>query len=222
MARDIHELEVEFAKNPTPDACIPLCEAYLAQRRYMEAMVVCKKGIKNAPADVRGPVMLARIFLDQGKAPKAEQELALAAPKFPNNPFMLEMQGRLAVESGRRDEGIRFLQQALTIDPSLPNAKAMLTQLGAPLPSPTLPNPTPSSGVPALPLASMQAPQGAPPPRPAASGPPGAPPPRTAPQLGNPQQMASTQSQGGPGSQSGPPTAPRPMGASNTSSVSRA
>ncbi len=134
MARDIHELEVEFAKSPTLEACIPLCEAYLGAKRFMEAMVVCKKGIKSAPDDVRGPVMLARIYLEQGKAPKAEQELAAAVQKFPNNPFLLEMQGRMFLESGRRDEGIRALTAALTANPNLPQAQAMLRQLGVPLP----------------------------------------------------------------------------------------
>lgn len=214
MARDIHELEVEFAKNPTPDACMPLCEAYLAQKRFMEAMVVCKKGIKNAPTDVRGPIMLARIYLEQGKAPKAEQELAASLPKFPNHPLMLEMQGRIAAEQGRRDEGIRYLHQALSIDPNLVNAKAMLQQMGAPLPSAAPP-----------PQAAPQAPAGAPPPRPGPpqAGPPpvqaGGPPQRTAP----PQQMPQTPSQAARApqqmaatpSQAGAP-APRPMGATNT------
>lgn len=148
MARDIHELEVEFAKSPTLEACIPLCEAYLGAKRFMEAMVVCKKGIKSAPDDVRGPVMLARIYLEQGKAPKAEQELAAAVQKFPNNPLLLEMQGRMFLESGRRDEGIRSLTAALTANPNLPQAQAMLRQLGVPLPQQQQAAPPPQAAPP--------------------------------------------------------------------------
>ena len=65
MPADIRALELEFAKTPTIEACIALCEAYLASQRFMEAMVVCKKGMKSAPADPRGRVLLARVYLDR-------------------------------------------------------------------------------------------------------------------------------------------------------------
>src|SRR6185295_9232638 len=102
MAADIHALEIEFAKNPTLEACIPLCEAYLAQKRFMEAMVVCKKGIKSATTDPRGRVLLARIYADQGKAPKAQQEIEQALTEIPNNPQLLEMLGKLLMDQGKR------------------------------------------------------------------------------------------------------------------------
>lgn len=130
MSADIHSLEIEFAKNPTLDACIPLCEAYLAAKRYMEAMVVCKKGIKNAPTDARGRVLLARVYLDQGKLPKAEQELQQVMVEFPGNPSGLELMGRILMEQGKRPEAAGYLQQALAADPTLTNARAWLSELG--------------------------------------------------------------------------------------------
>ena len=114
---DIHALEIEFAKNPTLEACIPLCEAYLGQKRFMEAMVVCKKGIKGAPQDARGRAMLARVYLEQGKAPKAQQELEGALAELQNNPLLLEMYGKVLVDQGQRDQGVQKLQQALALDP---------------------------------------------------------------------------------------------------------
>src|SRR4051812_3105253 len=106
MAADIHTLEIEFSKNPTLEACIPLCEAYLAQKRFMEAMVVCKKGIKSAPQDPRGRLVLSRIYADQGKAPKALQEIEQALTEIPNHPLLLEALGKLYMEQGRRDEAV--------------------------------------------------------------------------------------------------------------------
>lgn len=169
MSTDIHALEIEFAKNPTLDSCIPLCSAYLGAKRYMEAMVVCKKGIKNAPQDPRGRVMLATVYVQQGKAPKAEQELAGALTEFPGNPQALTLLAQLRVTEGRRDEAVALLQQVLQGDPASNEARALLQQLGvqapaaAPAPQPTSAAPPARQPVAAPPLAGLA--QGAPPPR---------------------------------------------------------
>src|SRR5688572_27524630 len=127
---DIHGLEIEFAKNPTLDACIQLCEAYLGAKRYMEAMVVCKKGIKGAPQDGRGRAMLARIYLEQGKAPKAQQELDQFLAERPGDPFALELLGKLKLDAGARDEAVAIWQQALAANPNLVMARQWLAQMG--------------------------------------------------------------------------------------------
>ncbi|HCF62107.1 MAG TPA: hypothetical protein DFS52_29455, partial [Myxococcales bacterium] len=43
---ELAQLEHAFATEPASDAYRPLTEAYLAMGRFMEAMVVCKKGVK--------------------------------------------------------------------------------------------------------------------------------------------------------------------------------
>lgn len=126
---DIRALELEFAKAPSLDTCIPLCEEYLSASRFMEAMVVCKKGIKTSPDDPRGRVMLSRVYLDQGKLPKAQKELDAAVAQFPGNPVVLEAQGRLAMKNGDAQGAAGFLQQALQADPNLANARAWLGEL---------------------------------------------------------------------------------------------
>ncbi|MEM6731379.1 MAG: hypothetical protein AAF658_07470, partial [Myxococcota bacterium] len=100
MSADIHALEIEFAKNPTLDACIPLCLAYLEQQRFMEAMVVCKKGMKSAPEDPRGRAMLAEVYVAQGKMPKANSELTKLLAEHPGNPRGMELMGRVLMEQG--------------------------------------------------------------------------------------------------------------------------
>jgi cellulose synthase operon protein C len=177
MAGDIHALEIEFAKSPTLEACIPLCEAYLAQKRFMEAMVVCKKGIKSAPQNPHGRVMLARIYAEQGKGPKAQQEIEQALTEIPNNPFLLEVLGKLYLDQGRRDEAVQKLQQALAGDPTLPNARAYLGQLGAAAPAP---------GAAPPPVAPAAAPMMPPVGRPMPPGAPAMMPPRAAPAFGQP------------------------------------
>ncbi len=86
---DIKSLEIEFAKNPKSEVFIDLCEAYIADKRFMEALVVCKKGIKNLPPDdLRGRLMLVKIFEAQGKKQKADQEMAQLQKEFPGHPML--------------------------------------------------------------------------------------------------------------------------------------
>lgn len=178
MSRDIHSLELEFAKNPNLDVCIPLVEAYLANRRFMEAMVVCKKGIKTAPNDPRGRVALARVYLEQGKLPKADQELAGVMQAFPGNAMALELQGRLAMLQGNAQGAVALLQQALMADPNLVAARGWLQEMGvaatgmasAPSPVVAAPRPTVPGGMAAAHTSGM--PTGLT----AAAGPPALPP----------------------------------------------
>ena len=64
---ELSALEHAFAADPTSDAYRALTEAYLAMGRFMEAMVVCKKGVKAHPDDPAARVLLARVYADQGK-----------------------------------------------------------------------------------------------------------------------------------------------------------
>jgi tetratricopeptide (TPR) repeat protein len=84
MASDIHALEMAFAKQAHLETCIPLCEAYLQAKRTMEAMIVCKRGIKAQPEDPRGYVLLAKVYLAQGKEQKYREELQQVLAKWPD------------------------------------------------------------------------------------------------------------------------------------------
>jgi tetratricopeptide (TPR) repeat protein len=131
MAADIHALEIAFAKDASLDACLPLCEAYLAAKRFMEAMVVCKKGIKGAlPSDPRGRIMLARIYLEQGKLPKAEQELLGILVQHPGEPQASGLLGRTYIEQGRKADATPHLQLALRQDPNNAELRGLVGQLG--------------------------------------------------------------------------------------------
>jgi tetratricopeptide (TPR) repeat protein len=131
MAADIHALEIAFAKDASLDACLPLCEAYLAAKRYMEAMVVCKKGIKGAlPSDPRGRIMLARVYLEQGKLPKAEQELVGILVQHPGEPQASGLLGRTYIEQGRKADATPHLQLALRQDPANAELRGLVSQLG--------------------------------------------------------------------------------------------
>src|SRR5574338_94333 len=80
---ELSALEHAFASDPASDAYRPLTEAYLSSGRFMEAMVVCKKGVKAHPDDPAAKVLLARVYAEQGKDRKALEELAAVLAAFP-------------------------------------------------------------------------------------------------------------------------------------------
>ena len=61
--------------DPTADSCIDLARKYLETGRYMEAMVVAKKRIKGHPRDCEVRLVLAQVYMAQGKNSQAVEEL---------------------------------------------------------------------------------------------------------------------------------------------------
>ena len=102
--QDLSQLEMAFAADPK--AFVALTNAYLKLGRFMEAMVVCKKGIKALPDSVDGRLLLGRVYAEQGKIPKALEEVkALLA----TNPDVAEAHffaGQLHEKAGRFEDAI--------------------------------------------------------------------------------------------------------------------
>lgn len=143
-SQDLAELEQAFAKDPASNAFIALSSAYLSQGRFMEAMVVCKKGIKSQPDNVEGRLLLARVYAEQGKVPKALDEvkaLLEQKPDLSGGPgadayFFL---GQMHEKGGRFEDAIAAYKEALTRNRNHAGASAALKAKGidwTPGPSP--------------------------------------------------------------------------------------
>src|SRR6266542_2437527 len=104
-AADLSVLEHSFAADPSSEAYRPLTEAYLAMGRFMEAMVVCKKGVKAHPSDPAPRLLLARIYAVQGKDRKALDELALVLQANATHVVAHRMAGLLLLKLGEKDPG---------------------------------------------------------------------------------------------------------------------
>src|ERR1700737_2848998 len=102
---ELAKLEHAFAADPMSDAYQPLAEAYLAMSRFMEAMVVCKKGVKAHPKAVEPRVLLARIYAKQGKDRKALEELTGALQIAPQDKVALRWAGELQLKLGETEAG---------------------------------------------------------------------------------------------------------------------
>ena len=101
---DIPALEMAFAKDPTSDVFVALATAYLAQGRFTEAMVVCKKGIKTKPDDVNARLLLARVYAEQGKIPKALEEVKGLLASHGSVADVHAYHGELLEKGGRGDD----------------------------------------------------------------------------------------------------------------------
>ncbi len=125
---ELAKLEHAFATDPASEAYKPLAEAYLGMGRFMEAMVVCKKGVKAHPAVPDPRVLLARVYAEQGKDKKAIEELMGALQVAPSDKQVLRMVGALQIKSGESDAGKGNLLKAFNADPNDAETRALLDQ----------------------------------------------------------------------------------------------
>jgi cellulose synthase operon protein C len=141
---EISSLEHAFASDPTSDAYRPLTEAYLSGGRFMEAMVVCKKGVKAHPDDPAAKVLLARIYAEQGKDKKALDELGGVLAAFPTFVAANRMAAVLHFRMGERGPGEAALRRAAEAAPEDREVRELLEKHGvklAQVPAPAAPAP---------------------------------------------------------------------------------
>ncbi len=146
--QELAKLEHAFASDPSSDAYRPLAEAYLGMGRFMEAMVVCKKGVKAHPNRPDARVLLARVYADQGKDKKAIEELTAALAVAPEDRSILRQLGGLQMKTLDVTAGRANLLKAWEAAPTDPETLALFAQwkIDAPRPPPP-PEPAPPASV---------------------------------------------------------------------------
>jgi tetratricopeptide (TPR) repeat protein len=127
---ELSSLEHAFAADPASEAFRPLTEAYLSMGRFMEAMVVCKKGVKAHPDDPSAKVLLARVYADQGKDRKALEELQAVLAAYPTFAAALRLAGGLHLRLGEREAGEAVLRRAAEVAPDDPEVQEALAKHG--------------------------------------------------------------------------------------------
>jgi cellulose synthase operon protein C len=155
---ELAKLEHAFATDPASDAYKALAEAYLGMGRYMEAMVVCKKGVKAHPQETDPRVLLARVYAEQGKDKKALEELAAALQVSPTDKVALRMSGVLQMKGGDSEAGKASLLKAWQADPNDAELLEALRQWKVEPPAAAAPAPAPAPQVPQPPAPGVQAP----------------------------------------------------------------
>lgn len=138
---ELAKLEAAFATDPASQAYKPLAEAYLAMGRYMEAMVVCKKGVKAHPTLADPRVLLARVYADQGKDKKALEELQGALGVIATDKSALRLTAQLQWKGGERESAKATILKAFDADPADADTLAAMKDLGVEAPKPVAPPP---------------------------------------------------------------------------------
>lgn len=116
-AAELSELEHAFATDPSGRAYRPLAEAYLRLGRFMEAMVVCRKGMRALPESPEPHYLLARIQHAQGRAQRAIEELKTALEKDADHVPSLALLAQLHFEEENDAEGAKILGRAVALAP---------------------------------------------------------------------------------------------------------
>ncbi|ADO73788.1 tetratricopeptide repeat protein [Stigmatella aurantiaca] len=151
---ELAKLEHAFAADPSSDAYKPLAEAYLGMGRFMEAMVVCKKGVKAHPNASDPRLLLARVYAEQGKDKKALEEALSALQVQPADKAALRMAGSLQLKTGEPEPGKANLLKAWQVDPNDSDTLSLIQQYKVELPKPAAPAPVAPAPVAAAPVAS--------------------------------------------------------------------
>jgi tetratricopeptide (TPR) repeat protein len=140
---ELAKLEHAFAADPSSDAYKPLAEAYLAMGRFMEAMVVCKKGIKAHSNSADPRLLLARVYAQQGKDKKALEEALGGLQVQPTDKQALRMVGVLQLKTGEAEPGKENLLKAWQADPNDSETISLMQQHKIEPPKPAAPAPAP-------------------------------------------------------------------------------
>jgi len=149
---ELSALEHAFATDPSSDAYRPLTEAYLVASRFMEAMVVCKKGVKAHPDDPAAKVLLARVYAEQGKDRKALEELGGVLAAFPTFVAANRLAATLHFRLGEREPAEAALRRAAEAAPDDAEVRELILKHGVKL-VPARPPGRPLTGPDAPPVA---------------------------------------------------------------------
>ncbi|HUM11966.1 MAG TPA: tetratricopeptide repeat protein [Myxococcaceae bacterium] len=145
--QELAKLESAFNSDPGSDAYRPLAEAYLAAGRFMEAMVVCKKGVKAHPNRPDPRLLLARVYAEQGKDKKALDELQGALGVAPTDRTVLRALADVQMRSGDAAAGKITLQKVWDLDPKDPETAAAFARWKVEPPKPPPPPEPPPAPV---------------------------------------------------------------------------
>ncbi len=145
--QELAKLESAFNSDPGSEAYRPLAEAYLAAGRFMEAMVVCKKGVKAHPNRPDPRLLLARVYAEQGKDKKALDELQGALGVAPTDRGVLRALADVQMRAGDATAGKATLQKVWDLEPKDPETAAAFARWKVEPPKPPPPPEPPPAAV---------------------------------------------------------------------------
>jgi len=135
----IADLELAFSQNPKSGDFETLCVAYLEAGRYMEAMVVCKKGLKTQPGSVSGQILLAKIYSAQKKYSRALKHLDGVIASAPGETKYLWARSEVRQQSGDEEGAVADLKLIYEKQPNDEKILGALREKGVEIAPPVAP-----------------------------------------------------------------------------------
>jgi len=118
-----------------PPAFIEKAEKHRRRGELDKALEACEKVINQCPGYVSGHIALARVRLDMGDMPAAQDALNAAITLDPMNPVAQNLLARLDLAGGLNEKATRRLKDILFFYPNDVEAAALLVDASRPTPA---------------------------------------------------------------------------------------
>jgi tetratricopeptide (TPR) repeat protein len=131
-AVDIDRLESDFRADPSN--FVHLAKAYIERDLPVQAIQVCREGLKRAPQVPEGQLALAMAYYHNYDDARAEQELRKVLRSKPDDSVAHRTLGEIYLERQQEQKAIGELTRALEIAPGDGHTRALLESLDEKLP----------------------------------------------------------------------------------------
>lgn len=113
-------------REDSPPAALELARVLGDQKRWDEAVGLCREVLKSDPRNVDALLLLGYLFINASRLGDAEQAYQQALKVQPQNADAMTGLGIVAYLQGRYDDAIAWFERALKINPNHPQARQNL------------------------------------------------------------------------------------------------
>lgn len=131
MADDVRRLSEELARDPQSLVFVPLGETLRRQGQLDNALKIVLRGLERHPHLADAHDLLARVYADRGEAEKAFDEWDMVRRLAPGHAGAAKGMGFICFSQGRREDAVRYLEEALAGAPADDSIRAALAHVRA-------------------------------------------------------------------------------------------
>ncbi|MCC6546734.1 hypothetical protein IT570_06150 [Candidatus Sumerlaeota bacterium] len=122
---ELFQLESDFLSGRNPLAYIPLCHALRRQKKYIQALELCQRGVRVGPSSVAGRTLLARILSDLGRYEEALREVSKVEAEAPHAMGVLVEKAKCLIRLRRLMEADVVLHTLNSLNPLDPQVQVL-------------------------------------------------------------------------------------------------
>ncbi len=130
--QDIDKLEADFKADPSK--FVPLAKAYMERALPIQAIQVCKEGLKRSPQVPDGHLALAMAYYHNYDDGHAEAELKKVIKASSDNAVAHRTLGEIFLERKQEQKAVGELMRALELDPGDSHTRSLLESIGEKVP----------------------------------------------------------------------------------------